>query len=124
MPMPGPVRSLLLALIALAAGAVSAAAQTYPNRPIRLVVGFPPGGAVDIIARIYAQGLSTRLGQPIVVENKPGVGGNLATDLVAKSAPDGYTLLHVTENIFISNPHVYGARMTFDPFKDIVPVTS
>ena len=98
--------------------------KTYPNRPIRLIVGFPPGGAVDIIARIYAQGLSARLGQPVVVENKPGTGGNLASDTVAKAAPDGYTLLHGTENVFISNPHVYGARMPFDPFKDLVPVTS
>ena len=108
----------------LAALSVPAFAQTYPNRPIRLVVGFPPGGAVDIIARIYAQGLSARLGQPVVVENKPGTGGNLASDTVAKAAPDGYTLLHGTENVFISNPHVYGARMPFDPFKDVVPVTS
>jgi len=122
--MPGPVRGLLLAMIVLIAGVVPAPAQTYPNRPIRLVVGFPPGGAVDIIARIYAQGLSARLGQAVVVENKPGTGGNLASDTVAKAAPDGYTLLHGTENVFISNPHVYGARMPFDPFKDLVPVTS
>jgi len=107
--MPGPVRGLLLAMIVLIAGVVPAPAQTYPNRPIRLVVGFPPGGAVDIIARIYAQGLSARLGQAVVVENKPGTGGNLASDTVAKAAPDGYTLLHGTENVFISNPHVYGA---------------
>ena len=99
-------------------------AQTYPNRPIRLIVGFPPGGAVDIIAQALRAGLSTRLGQPVVVENKPGTGGNLASDIVAKAAPDGYTLLHGTENVFISNPHVYGARMPFDPFKDLVPVTS
>ena len=65
-----------------------------------------------------------RLGQPVVVENKPGSGGNLASDIVAKAAPDGYTLLHGTENVFISNPHVYGARMPFDPFKDLVPVAS
>ena len=122
--MPGPVRGLLLAMIVLIAGVVPAPAQTYPNRPIRLVVGFPPGGAVDIIARIYAQGLSARLGQAVVVENKPGTGGNLASDTVAKAAPDGHTLLHGTENVFISNPHVYGARMPFDPFKDLVPVTS
>ena len=109
---------------ASARGVAAAPAQTYPNRPIRLIVGFPPGGAVDIIARLYAQGLSVRLGQPVVVENKPGTGGNLASDIVAKAAPDGYTLLHGTENVFISNPHVYGARMPFDPFKDLVPVTS
>src|SRR6476660_1910769 len=124
MPMPGSIRCFFMVLVALAAGAGAASAQTYPNRPIRLIVGFPPGGAVDIIARIYAQGLSARLGQPVVVENKPGTGGNLASDTVAKAAPDGYTLLHGTENVFISNPHVYGARMPFDPFKDLVPVTS
>src|SRR6186997_2589276 len=124
MPMPGSIRCFFMVLVALAAGAGAASAQTYPNRPIRLIVGFPPGGAVDIIARIYAQGLSGRLGQPVVVENKPGTGGNLASDTVAKAAPDGYTLLHGTENVFISNPHIYGARMPFDPFKDVVPVTS
>jgi tripartite-type tricarboxylate transporter receptor subunit TctC len=112
------------AALVFATFATIAAAQTYPSRPIRLIVGFPPGGAVDIIARIYAQGLSARLGQPVVVENKPGTGGNLASDTVAKAAPDGYTLLHGTENVFISNPHVYGARMPFDPFKDLVPITS
>ena len=121
--MPSPWR-VIWTIVLLLAAVVAAPAQTYPNRPIRLIVGFPPGGAVDIIARIYAQGLSARLGQPVVVENKPGTGGNLASDTVAKAAPDGYTLLHGTENVFISNPHVYGARMPFDPFKDLVPVTS
>jgi len=110
------MKTALAVACLLAALPVPASAQSYPNRPIRLIVGFPPGGAVDIIARIYAQGLSARLGQPD--------GGNLASDTVAKAAPDGYTLLHGTENVFISNPHVYGARMPFDPFKDVVPVTS
>ena len=122
--MPGRFRCILLALFALVTAADAAAAQAYPNRPIRLLVGFPPGGASDIIARLYAQGLSVRLGQPIVVENRPGTGGNLASDLAAKATPDGYTLLHGTENVFVSNPHVYGARMPFDPFKDLVPVAS
>ncbi len=122
--MAGLIRLGFAIALIFAALAAPAAAQTYPNRPIRLIVGFPPGGAVDIIARIYAQGLSARLGQPVVVENKPGTGGNLASDTVAKSAPDGYTLLHGTENVFISNPHVYGSRMPFDVFKDVVPVTS
>jgi tripartite-type tricarboxylate transporter receptor subunit TctC len=118
-------RSVAVALLVAATfGPSLAQAQTYPNRPIRLIVAYPPGGAVDIIARLYGQGLSVRLGQPVVVENKPGTGGNLATDLVTKAAPDGYTLLHGTENVFISNPHVYGARMSFDPMKELVPVTS
>jgi tripartite-type tricarboxylate transporter receptor subunit TctC len=112
----------------LAAGAAlaasrPAAAQAWPSRPIRLLVGFPPGGAADIIARLYAQGLSQRLGQPVVIENRPGSGGNIASDAAAKAAPDGYTLLHGTDNVFMSNPHIYG-RMPFDPFKDLVPVAS
>ena len=122
--MPSLWRFVGAAMLLFTVGVGSGTAQTYPNRAIRLIVGFPPGGAVDIIARIYAQGLSARLGQPLVVENKPGTGGNLASDLVAKTTPDGYTLLHATENVFISNPHVYGARMPFDPLKDLVPVTS
>lgn len=121
--MPGSICRLLLALLALFALTDAALPQAYPSRPIRLVVGFPPGGAADIIARLYAQGLSIRLGQPVVIENKPGTGGNLASDTVAKAAPDGYTLLHGTENVFIANPHVY-QRMPFDPFKDLVLVAS
>jgi tripartite-type tricarboxylate transporter receptor subunit TctC len=113
----------LLAIAVFAACASAALAQTYPNRPIRLVVGFPPGGATDIIARLVGQGLSARLGQPVVIENKPGSGTNLAGDMVAKAAPDGYTIMHGPDNLFIANPHLY-ARMTFDPLKDFVPITS
>src|SRR5262245_45335428 len=91
------IRLLALALLALPAAA--AEAQTYPNRPIRLLVGYPPGGAVDIIARLVGQGLSGRLGQPVVIENKPGSGTNLAGDTAAKAAPDGYTLLHGSDNL-------------------------
>jgi tripartite-type tricarboxylate transporter receptor subunit TctC len=101
----------------------TAAAQTYPSRPIRVIVPFPPGGAVDLIARLYGQALTVRLGQPVVIENKPGAAGNLASDTVVKATPDGYTLLHGADNVFISNPHVYG-KMPFDPFKDLVPVSS
>lgn len=121
--MLGLVRVVLAMLVAIAAGAPAASAQSYPSRPIRLVVGYPPGGAVDLIARLCAQVLSARLGQPVVIENKPGSGGNLASDTVAKAAPDGYTLLHGTDNVFMSNPHIY-KRMPFDPFKDLAPVSS
>jgi tripartite-type tricarboxylate transporter receptor subunit TctC len=115
-------RAVTAVLLLLAAGE-GAWAQTYPTRPIRLIVGYPPGGAVDLIARLYAQGLSLRLGQPVVVENKPGSGSNLAGDLAAKSAPDGYTLFHGPDNVFMSNPHIY-ARMPFDVFRDFEPVAS
>jgi tripartite-type tricarboxylate transporter receptor subunit TctC len=120
--MPGLLRLMLAAALCLG-GAAAAQAQAYPNRPIRLIVGYPPGGAVDLIARLYGQGLSVRLGQPVVVENKPGSGSNLAADLVAHSTPDGYTLFHGPDNVFMSNPHIY-AKMPFDVFKDLVPVAS
>jgi tripartite-type tricarboxylate transporter receptor subunit TctC len=119
----GSIRSALATTLIFFALATSALAQAYPNRPIRLIVGYPPGGAVDLIGRLYAQALSVRLGQPVVVENKPGTGGNLASDAVAKATPDGYTLLHGTDNVFMSNPHIYG-KMPFDPFKDLVAVAS
>jgi tripartite-type tricarboxylate transporter receptor subunit TctC len=115
-------RTLAAALISVAF-VTGALAQTYPNRTIRVIVGYPPGGAVDLIARLYGQGLSTRLGQPVVIENKPGSGSNLAADLAAKSAPDGYTLFHGPDNVFMSNPHIYRS-MPFDVFKDLVPVAS
>jgi tripartite-type tricarboxylate transporter receptor subunit TctC len=116
-------RVVAAALIGVALSVSAALAQTYPNRPIRLLVGYPPGGAVDLIGRLYAQALSVRLGQPVVVENRPGSGSNLAGDLAAKSAPDGYTLFHGPDNVFMSNPHIYG-KMPFDPLKDLMPVAS
>ena len=86
--------------------ACDAQAQPYPNRPVRLVVGYAAGGGTDIIGRLVAQHLGPRLGQAMVVENKPGAGGNIATELVAKSPPDGYTLLLAVNNIAI-NPYIY-----------------
>ncbi len=125
--MPVFMRLILPALLLLAAasGMVQAQTQTqaYPNRPIRMFVGFPPGGAADIVARVVANALSARLGQPIVIENKAGTGGSAAGDAVAKADPDGYTLLHGPDNLFLVNPHLY-ARMPFDPLKDLVPVSS
>jgi tripartite-type tricarboxylate transporter receptor subunit TctC len=120
--MPGMIR-LIVAFIIAAFTVATAAAQTYPNRPIRLFVGYPPGGATDIIARVVGQGLSDRLGQPVVVENRPGSGANIAADIVAKSAPDGYTLIHGPDNLFVVNPHVY-SKLNFDPLKDFVAIGS
>jgi tripartite-type tricarboxylate transporter receptor subunit TctC len=114
-------RSLIIVTAALFA--LPAAAETYPSRPIRLYVAFPPGGAADIVARLVAQALSARLGQPVVVENKPGSGGNIVGELIAHAPPDGYTLLNGPDNLFTINPHLF-ARMSFDPLKDIVPIST
>jgi tripartite-type tricarboxylate transporter receptor subunit TctC len=113
----------LFVVVAAALLVPPAAAENYPTRPIRLYVAFPPGGAADIVARLVAQPLSARLGQPVVVENKPGSGGNIAGELIARAAPDGYSLLIGPDNLFTINPHLFN-KMSFDPLKDIVPVAT
>jgi len=108
------------ALICLVATA-SALAQPYPSKPIRLVVPFPPGGGTDIFARQIATKLSESLGWVVVVDNKPGAGGNIGVDIAAKSPADGYTVvLGQTSNLAI-NPTLYG-KLPYDPLKDLVPV--
>jgi tripartite-type tricarboxylate transporter receptor subunit TctC len=98
-------------------------AQTWPAKPIRVVVNFPPGGAADQIARVIGQPLSESLGQPVVIENRAGANGNLGGEVVAKSAADGYTLLMSSGGMVSVNPHIY-ARMSFDPAKDLTPVAA
>jgi tripartite-type tricarboxylate transporter receptor subunit TctC len=120
--MLGSIRTVIAAAI-LTAVTTAVLAQPYPNRPIRLYVGYPPGGAADLIARLVGQALAVRLGQPVVIENKPGSGSNIAGDAAAKATPDGYTLLHGPDNLFIANPHLY-RKMAFDPLKDLVPIAS
>lgn len=115
--------SFIIVAMSLACGVAAACAQTYPARPLRLLLGLPPGGAADVAARLLAHGLEGKLGQAVVVENKPGSGGNLVGELVAKSPPDGYTLLLGPDSLFVINPHLY-ASMPFDPLKDLVPVAS
>lgn len=114
----------LFTAVALAAisfaNPTGASAQAYPNKPIRVLVGYAPGGGSDIIARLVAQNLQTKLGQPVVVENRPGAGGNLAIDLVAKARPDGYTLL-VTPNTFTMAPALF-SKLPFDVVKDFAGV--
>jgi tripartite-type tricarboxylate transporter receptor subunit TctC len=111
------------ALLLGATAAPWALAQAWPNRPIRIVVNFPPGGAADQLARAIAQPLQESLGQPVAVENRGGAGGNLGADAVAKSAGDGHTLLFASGGTVSVNPHIY-AKMPFDPVKDIVPVAA
>jgi tripartite-type tricarboxylate transporter receptor subunit TctC len=113
----------VLAIVPVIAPTSAAWAQPYPNRPIRLLVSYPPGGAADIVARAVGQSLSVRLGQPVVVENRPGSNGNLAGELVAGANPDGHTLLLGPSALFGINPHLY-AKMAIDPLKDLMPVAS
>jgi len=108
------------AALVLAVG-VANAQSAYPNKPVRVVIPFAAGGAVDALARLVAPGLGESLGQPIVVDNRPGAGGNLAADSVAKATPDGYTLLLTTNGHAIS-PALY-KKLPFDAVKDFVPVT-
>lgn len=100
-------------------GAVSAA-QSYPERPVRLIVGFPPGGAADILGRIAAQQLTERLGQQVIVDNRGGAGGLIATEIAARSNADGYTLLF-TSIPHVINPHLY-RKVSYDALRDFVPV--
>jgi tripartite-type tricarboxylate transporter receptor subunit TctC len=114
------IKAMILALGTLASHA--ALAQTYPSKPIRLVVPFPPGGSTDIIARIVAQKLSERLGQQVVVENRGGAGGTIGAEAVAKASPDGYTLVVGTTSTHAVAPSVYG-RIGYDPVKDFAPIS-
>jgi len=99
---------------------IDAPAQSFPSRPIRLLVGFAPGGAVDLAARVIANQMTSAMGQSVIVENKAGAAGNIATDFVAKSPPDGYTLL--IANTTIATPSLF-SKLPFDVNKDIAPVS-
>ena len=106
--------------LALGTLAALAAAQGYPAKPVRLMVGYPPGGGTDLTARLVAERLSPALGQPVVVENRPGAGSNIAGEQVARAAADGYTLF-ASAGAMATNPTLY-ANMPFDPMKDFAPV--
>ena len=112
----------LLALIALCAAAAGALAQGYPAKPIRIVVGFPPGGGNDIIARLVGAQMQEAWGQPVVIDNKPGANSIIAAEFVAKSAPDGYTLLVNATGGMSVNPVLY-AKLPYDSLRDFVPIS-
>ena len=118
-------RSALAALVATAGllPMTQAQAQAYPTKPVKVIVSFPPGGVADALARMVAAPLQDALGQPVVVENRAGSGGNIGADAVVKSPNDGYTLLMSSGGTVSVNPHIY-PKMPFDPNKDIVPVAS
>ena len=109
--------------IALALCSAGALAQQYPSKPVRIVVPFAPGGATDIVTRIVAQRLGDLWSQSIVVDNRAGAGGNIGGDIVAKAAPDGYTVLMTSGSIITANQHIY-KRMPFDPARAFVAVTN
>jgi tripartite-type tricarboxylate transporter receptor subunit TctC len=112
---------ILLAALLLLCGVPTASAQNYPNRPVRVVVGFPAGGPTDAIARMVSQKLSDALGQQFFVENVGGAGGNTASGQVARATPDGYTIMAISTG-FMVNPSLY-ARVPYDAVKDFTPVT-
>jgi tripartite-type tricarboxylate transporter receptor subunit TctC len=112
-------RPLVLAA-ALLAAALPSLAQNWPNKTVRIVVPFPAGGPTDVLTRVLAEKLSTQMGQPVVVENKPGAGGSLGADVVAKSAPDGYTLVMATTSTHSIGP--YMGKLAYDPVKDFTPI--
>jgi tripartite-type tricarboxylate transporter receptor subunit TctC len=109
-------------LLALAAPPLAWPAESYPAKPIRLLVGFAPGGANDLVARAVATRIGPRLGQQVIVENRAGAGGNIATELAAHAAPDGYTLLLASVASFAMSPALLG-KVPFDPVNDFAPVT-
>jgi tripartite-type tricarboxylate transporter receptor subunit TctC len=113
--------AVLLAVMGLLLGALSAQAQTFPSRPIRMIVPFAPGGGTDFVARAIAQKMSENIGQPIVVDNRPGAGTNIGVLELMRSAPDGYTLLLSSASTYAINPSL-GKDVPYDPLKDFAPV--
>ena len=114
----------IAALLCTALFTTATLAQPYPSRPIKLLVPIPPGGAPDIVARVLGQALSEAMGQPVVVENRVGSNGNIASEVTAKAAPDGYTLLLCADSQIVINPHLYKNRMPLDTLKDLTPVAT
>ena len=118
---PAAVALFAFAVLACVKQPAAWSAETYPAKPIRLIVGFAPGGANDLVARAVAARLGPRLGQQVVVENRAGAGGNIGTELVARAAPDGYTLLLASVASFAISPALLG-KLPFDPINDFAPV--
>ncbi len=117
-----PWKMLLVSALATVAVAGQAFAQAYPNRPVRLLVPFTPGGGTDILARVVGAKMSESMGQQIVVDNRPGGNTLIATEAVVRAAPDGYTLILQTNNL-AANPTLYRGKISFDTLKDLAPVS-
>ena len=112
----------LLGILCATTAAAPVAAQTYPAKGIRILVGFAPGGSTDIVARLIAAEMTKNVGQQVVVENRPGAGGNIAAELVSKAPPDGYTLHACTTGVFAIAPFIY-SKLPYDPEKGLTPIT-
>ena len=112
----------IFSILSITAVSIAYAQPTYPNRPIKFIAPFPPGGTSDVLGRIMAQKLSDALGQSVIVENRPGASGNIGHDIAAKSAPDGYTLLLSNSSTVVNNPHLF-KQMSFDWYKDFSPIS-
>jgi len=110
------------ALLALSCAGGALAQSAFPSRPVTIVVGFAPGGGTDTVARIMQKSLGDSLGQQVLVENKAGAGGNIATDFVAKAAPDGQTILLGTVGSLTVAPHII-STLPYDPLRDLAPIT-
>jgi tripartite-type tricarboxylate transporter receptor subunit TctC len=119
MPIAHLVAGMMVASLAFAAGFASA--QAYPVKPIRIVMGFPPGTTVDVLARPIAQRMTEALGQQLILDNRAGATGIIANELVARAAPDGYTLLATPGSSLTTSPHLH-TKMTFDPLRDLLPI--
>ncbi len=116
------MKTAIILMVSAILAATTAVAAEYPDRPVRMLVGFAPGGGTDATARAIAPKLTELLCQQVIVDNRPGATGNIATDIVSKSNPDGYTILLGTIAALSINPHLY-AKLPFDPLKDLLPVT-
>ncbi|MBL8382271.1 MAG: tripartite tricarboxylate transporter substrate binding protein [Burkholderiales bacterium] len=119
---PARLSSIVLSLCAALACGSAAQAQTWPTKPVRFVVPYPPGGSLDQVARALADRMKDGLGQPVLVENRPGAGGNVGADFVAKSAPDGYTIVMGAVATHATNPALY-PKMPYDAIRDFQPIT-
>jgi len=117
------MRRIVLFAAMLAGAGAACAQQDYPNRPLRMIVPWPPGQATDLVGRVMAQKMSDVLGQQIVIDNRAGAGGMIGTDVAAKATPDGYTLLFTSGAIVTASKHMY-KNMPFDPDKDLLPITN
>jgi tripartite-type tricarboxylate transporter receptor subunit TctC len=111
-----------VAMLLLAAALPAHAQPAYPVKPLRFIAPFPPGGTTDVLSRVLAQKLGDALGRQVVVENRPGAGGNLGHEVAAKTAPDGYTIVMSSNAALVTNPHIY-KRLGFDPLNDFAPIS-